>query len=970
MRRFVRKAFAGFMAAALFMGSLICTVPQRVYGAEQAGTAATQQPFRVLTAEEMVAEMGAGWNLGNTMDGHTGFTPSETIWQHVETTKQIIKTVHDQGFNTVRIPVTWGTMIDDENGYAINEKWMSRVQDIVDYCIEQDMYVIVNVHHDGAEQTGWLRIAAEDFDAVKEKYEAVWVQIAERFKDYDEHLIFESMNEVTGTNDKIQQDVDRIMELNQIFVDIVRRSGSNNAQRWLSVPARYTNIGISTSDKYGFHMPEDWVEDRLFLSVHYYDWSFGLNETMADNSRVWTEAKTKELAEEFALLKKFTDQGIPVIVGEYGAIDKRNEEQRAYHYEVVNRLAKENGLMVTCYWDNGEYDLNKEPSDYCFTLIDRETCTAVYPGLIAAILRGTFLDGPKDCSDLGTEAAVRPMEDFELSESEVQLEIGAMYRVEVAASTPEDNNDIVLWRTENPNVATVYNGNIRARGIGTTAVTAYTQSGSVEKTLIVTVAAEECDIPCTGLVLPEEIKLTVDKYTFLETQILPEDTDAYLTYYSTNEEVATVSKTGKILAKSEGVAYIVVTASSGLAKTVRVVVTGAGQASEIELALNVYYNDNDISFFNNEYGEAITVVGEGTYTVSFDCGTDLSEAAVKAGVKGLNNLTAIYIKDQAVTLGDAKKTNLESCDIFYDRIVVDGVELTVNMTEPKSALKSSGVFDTNDPFNSWDGSMVEEVTVSNHVLNISAVENPQRVEVTFTLSNMVFPAGEEEGSERTALESIELEVADRGDGTYLATARVLPAEAEEKIFITVSDASVLAGNGIFTGPDESGSVSAVLTGLTAGDVVVTAVSESGLTAEAALAVENTVALNILARAVGDIVYAAPVEKEEETGEPETEESTTEAETEKQPEPTAQGEGESDKAADTGTAEEDEQDIPVQASAKKGVSVTTAVIIIAVAVAAAVVVVLLALRPKKAPKEEAKASGQEKTGGEDQSKTEK
>lgn len=962
MRRFVKKAFAGFMAAALLMGSMVYTMPQNVYGAEQAAKATTQQPFRVLTAEEMVAEMGAGWNLGNTMDGHTGFTPSETIWQHVETTKEIIKTVHDQGFNTIRIPVTWGTMIDDENGCAINEKWMSRVQDIVDYCIEQDIYVIVNVHHDGAEQTGWLRIAAEDFDAVKEKYEAVWAQIAERFKDYDEHLIFESMNEVTGTNDKIQQDVDRIMELNQLFVDTVRRTGSNNARRWLSVPARYTNIGISTNDKYGFHMPEDQVEDRLFLSVHYYDWSFGLNETMADNSRVWTEAKTEDLAKEFALLEKFTDQGIPVIVGEYGAIDKRNEEQRAYHYEVVNRLAKKNGLMVTCYWDNGEYDLNKEPSDYCFTLIDRETCTAVYPGLIAAILRGTFLDGPKDCSDLGTEITVKPMEGFELSESEVQLELGAMYRVEVTASTPEDNNDIVLWRTEDPNVATVYNGNIRGRGIGTTTVTAYSQSGSVEKTLTVTVAAQECDIPCTGLVLPEEVKLTVDKYTFLETEILPGDTDAYLTYYSTNEEVATVSKTGKILAKAPGVAYIVVTASSGLSRAVRTVVSEAGQASEIQLALNVYYNDNDKSFFNNEYGEPITVTGEGTYTLIFDCGSDLSEAAAKAGVEGLNNLTAIYIKDHAVTLGEAKKTNLESCDIFYDKIVVDGAELTVNMTEPKSALKSSGVLDTNDPFNSWDGSMVEEVTVSNHVLNISGVDNPQRVEVTFTLSNMVFPAGEEEGSERTAAESIELEVEDRGDGTYLATARVLPAEAEEKVLITVSDASVLAGNERFLQPDQDGSLSAVLTGLSAGDVVVTAITESGLLKEAALTVENTVALNIMAEAVGDIVYAAPVEKETETKEPENQESTTEAE--KEPDTTPQEESESDKEPDTKAAQDGEQTVPAQASAKKGVSVTTAVIIIAVTVAAAVVVVILALRPKKAPKEGAEASRQEKSGGQD------
>ena len=117
-------------------------------------TAQTALPYRVLTGEQLTQEMGMGWNLGNTMDGHTGFTPNETLWQNVRTTKELMKAVHDLGFNTVRIPVTWGTMIDDENGYAIDEKWLGRVQDIVDYAIEQDMYVIVNIHHDGAEQSG------------------------------------------------------------------------------------------------------------------------------------------------------------------------------------------------------------------------------------------------------------------------------------------------------------------------------------------------------------------------------------------------------------------------------------------------------------------------------------------------------------------------------------------------------------------------------------------------------------------------------------------------------------------------------------------------------------------------------------------------------------------------------------------------------------------------------------------------
>ena len=187
----VRNAIYKLLAGVMAVGLLVTSVPTAftVNAAENTQTTSVQMPFREMTADEMVAEMGSGWNLGNTMDGHTGFTPNETLWQNVETTQALLKTVHDLGFNTVRVPVTWGTMIDDENGYAINETWMSRVQDIVDYCVNMNMYVIINIHHDGAEQSGWLRVGADDQAPVQEKFEAVWRHIAERFKDYDEHVI-------------------------------------------------------------------------------------------------------------------------------------------------------------------------------------------------------------------------------------------------------------------------------------------------------------------------------------------------------------------------------------------------------------------------------------------------------------------------------------------------------------------------------------------------------------------------------------------------------------------------------------------------------------------------------------------------------------------------------------------------------------------------------------------------------------
>lgn len=693
-------------------------------------------PFRVLTVDEMVAEMGTGWNLGNTMDGHSGFTPGETVWQDTETTQELIDAIHDMGFNTVRIPVTWGTMINDED-YSINDKWISRVQDIVDYCMNQDMYVIINIHHDGAEQSGWLRVATDDLDSLYEKFEGVWRTIAMRFRDYDEHLIFESMNEVTGdTTTSVQHDTAIIMNLNQIFVNVVRSSGSNNEQRWLSVPGRYTNVEHMTNEKYGFDLPQDTVDNRIFAAVHYYDYSFGMEESMTKT--VFDEAKVEDIAEAYEkLVTRFTSQGIPVIMGEYGAVNKNNTEQRAYHNEVFNLLAKQSGV-IPVYWDQGWYDRSVEPADYSYTLVDRKTCESIDKEVTDGLMRGFFAEDALEVSDLVVSPEIIAISGISLAETEVELTIGETYHAE-AEVEPENTNDVLLWKTENPNVATVYNGTIRARGIGTTTITAFSQSGSAEKTVRITVVPVESENGTVEITTDSEAyELVVGNYMFINAASDAADDTIYLSYTSENPDVVTVSKLGKLTAIAAGNAQIVITSSDGVEKTVDVTVSEVIAENVLSLSLNVLYNDESLSFFGNETGPVIEVEEEGQYTVTFDCGTDLSAAATAAGVTGLNNLTAIYIKDYAVTSGEQKKSNLVSCDIRYDTIVVDGTELTVNQTESKSALKSSGIFDTNDPFNSWDGSAVDEVQVKSHVLNLDGIENPQTVTVTFTISNLVF----------------------------------------------------------------------------------------------------------------------------------------------------------------------------------------------------------------------------------------
>ncbi len=166
-------------------------------------------------------------------------------------------------------------------------------------------------------------------------------------------------------------------------------------------------------------------------------------------------------------------------------------------------------------------------------------------------------------------------------------------------------------------------------------------------------------------------------------------------------------------------------------------------ATEITLGLNVYYNDSELDYYSNELAaETITITGDGTYTLSFDCATDLSEEAIAAGVTSLTNLTAIYIKDCGIAEGLWSTTPLDSCDIMFDEVLVDGVALTITQTEPKSAIKKSGILDTNDPINGWDGSCVEEVEAVDHAANFTTLENPTTISVTFTLSNVVFTEAE------------------------------------------------------------------------------------------------------------------------------------------------------------------------------------------------------------------------------------
>ena len=312
------------------------------------------------------------------------------------------------GFKTIRIPVSYLKDIGPGPDYTIDSSWLSRVQQVVDYAYSRGMYVVINMHGDGYKSvTGsWLICDSSSQTTIKAKYQKVWQQIASRFQNYDQHLILESMNEeFTGVyGNPTQPCYSNINAYNQIFVDTVRRAGGNNGSRWLLVPGWNTNIDY-TAGNYGFVLPTDRYrsssipsgEQRIMISVHYYDpWDFAGEES--GNKTQWGPAatnpsKTSTWGQEDYLdaqLKKmhdgFVTKGYPVVIGEYGAIDKSsfdsaNNKYRADFARTIAATAKKYG-EVSVYWDNGAN------GQYGFGLFDRRSYTVTQPGIISAIMSG------------------------------------------------------------------------------------------------------------------------------------------------------------------------------------------------------------------------------------------------------------------------------------------------------------------------------------------------------------------------------------------------------------------------------------------------------------------------------------------------------------------------------------------------------------------------------------------------------
>ncbi|WPR73463.1 cellulase family glycosylhydrolase [Algoriphagus sp. NG3] len=340
--------------------------------------------MRDIPSIELAREMGYGWNLGNSLDAIGG----ETAWGNPKTTKSLIDAVKAAGFNAVRIPVAW-SKFSNPSTFEIDEAWMARVTEVVDYVIENEIYALINIHWD----EGWMQPTFAQQDYVNERLEKMWVQIALNFRDYDDHLLFAGTNEVMVEGDYSTPKPEYYQvqnSFNQTFVDAVRSTGGRNTFRNLVVQTFNTNIdhGINF-----FDMPEDATSGRLMVEAHYYDpYEFALQENESitqwggnatDPSKKASWGDESHADSQFLKMKTaFVDQGVPVLLGEFGAVDKKAAENHQYRKEYLTYLTQSmiSNEIVPFYWDNGF------AGDYGFALFNRETGEQLYPDLIKAVV--------------------------------------------------------------------------------------------------------------------------------------------------------------------------------------------------------------------------------------------------------------------------------------------------------------------------------------------------------------------------------------------------------------------------------------------------------------------------------------------------------------------------------------------------------------------------------------------------------
>lgn len=333
-----------------------------------------------LTASEFVKNFKAGWNLGNTFEAtgrwgeewNDAYTVNdvETGWGNPTTTQEMFDIVANQGFNAVRMPISWYRWVDDGNGYKIDDAFMSRVKEIVSYAYKNNLYIIINMHHDDKD---WLNIGADDEQWAKilEKYNAIWTQVAEEFKDYDEHLLFEGANEVVNGGNwwGSEEDLAKVNELHANFVNTVRKTGGNNDKRYLVIPT----LGAQWYEHQWGALEIPNSDDHCIVDIHWYS-------TNTDEFDSYMSAINRGLV----------SKGVAVVFGECGINRNQSTAKKANWAKAYFGTAKKYGITAFIWDDGGD-----------FRVLDRRTLKWVSQKQVDAII--TAVGG-----ELPTEPSTAP----------------------------------------------------------------------------------------------------------------------------------------------------------------------------------------------------------------------------------------------------------------------------------------------------------------------------------------------------------------------------------------------------------------------------------------------------------------------------------------------------------------------------------------------------------------------------------
>jgi endoglucanase len=334
--------------------------------------------MRNISSQQIVNQMKVGWNLGNSFDG----SPNETSWGNPATTQAMIDAIKAEGFNTIRIPVTWQSHLGAAPNYTIDPAWLNRIDEVMNYAFNDNMYVIINTHHEG-----WIVPTYANQAQVTDELTKVWTQIANRYKNYSDYLIFETMNEPKqdgGPNEwsgGTAENRDVINQYNLAAVNAIRSTGGNNTTRQIMIPT------ISASDATvavnALTIPNN--DSRVIVSLHMYtpyEFSMDTNGTSYWGSNSDISSLNAELN---SVYNKFVKNGRAVVIGEFGTINKDNTASRVAHAEYYVQTARSEG-MTPIWWDNGNYTAGTADS---YGIFNRNTLTWACPEVAQAIVQGS-----------------------------------------------------------------------------------------------------------------------------------------------------------------------------------------------------------------------------------------------------------------------------------------------------------------------------------------------------------------------------------------------------------------------------------------------------------------------------------------------------------------------------------------------------------------------------------------------------